>query len=159
MLVQVLFECKVNAHGEEQPWAVIEVLPDEIEAQRAGVAISGQRVLQLFKDEGEGYYLNLSSGEPSIFVHWRLSDSNRPEAIFVTLSYNEAARRMDAGEQVDRVPMPAEMAAWLAEYTDLNYRPESGKKRRGAKPSFMHRDDFAKMAQAETELSGRKEAR
>jgi hypothetical protein len=32
------------------------------------------------------------------------------------------------------VPLPAELAAWLAEYVDANYRPEP--KKRARPPSF-----------------------
>ena len=65
------------------------------------------------------------------------------------LRRDEAGRWMDGGEMVDRVPMPGEMAAWLAEYVQLHYRPEKSRKRRGAKPSFMRREEFAAMADRE----------
>jgi len=109
--------------------------------------------LRLFRDEAQGYYLNLTSGEPSIFVHWRL-ESGKPEPIAATLSYDEAARTMDGGETVDRVGMPEEMIAWLAQYVALHYRPESTRKRRGAKPSFMAREEFASMAARESARAG-----
>ena len=57
----------------------------------------GLRV-ELFADEGEGYYLNLSSGAPVWFVVWRADDEDPSRAWpeQVTLSYNEAGRRLDA---------------------------------------------------------------
>ena len=97
--------------------------------------------LELFRDEAEGYYLNLSAPQPYVFVMWRLEeDIARPK--IVTLSYNEAARMMDAGESVDGVPIPDEWRAWLAEYVALHYRPEQEKKRIRP-PSFRgaHRDE------------------
>jgi len=45
--------------------------------------------IELFRDEAEGYYLNLSSGAPVIFVMWRLEDDRGVPKI-VTVSYNEA---------------------------------------------------------------------
>lgn len=114
--------------------------------------------LEIFVDEAEGYYLNLSSGEPSIMVRWRLpedisgmsGEAGEPVAIAVTLSYNEAGRWMDGGERVDRVPMPAEMAEWLAEYVKLHWKPEDKpRKRRGPKASFMRRDEFAQLVERE----------
>jgi len=96
--------------------------------------------LELFADEGEGYYLNLSSGTPVWFVMWRLDDEDpseaRPQA--VSLSYNEAGRWLDAQERVDNVPLPAELREWLQAYTDANYQPEPKKRKRPA--SFLPPD-------------------
>ncbi|WP_418316628.1 DUF3305 domain-containing protein [Piscinibacter sakaiensis] len=88
--------------------------------------------LELFADEGEGYYLNLSSGNPVWFVMWRVDDADpsnaRPEA--VSLSYNEAGRWLDAQERVDNVPLQPELIGWLQAYTDAHYRPEPRKRKR-----------------------------
>lgn len=89
--------------------------------------------IELFAGEGEGYWLNLTSGAPVIFVMWRLEDDMAAPKI-VTLSYNEAGRMMDGGETVDNVPMPYDLAAWLARFTETHYRPEP--KKRSRPPSF-----------------------
>jgi len=88
----------------------------------------------LHADEGEGYYLNLSSGGPVWFVMWRIDDEDPSRAWpeRVTLSYNEAGRLLDAQERVDTVPLPAELCAWLQAYTDEHYRPEPKQRRRPA---------------------------
>jgi len=96
--------------------------------------------LKLFRDEGEGYYLNVSSDEPRIFVMWRMEDDLAVPK-FVTVSYNEAGRLMDGGEQVDTVPMPPEVMAWVGGYVEANYRPEP--KRRVKPQSFMQPKDRA----------------
>lgn len=89
---------------------------------------------ELFRDEVEGYYLNLTATKPFAFVNWELVDGvGVPRS--VTLSYNEAARMMDGGAQVDGVPLPAEMQGWLAAFVDAFYRPDV-KKRRIRPPSF-----------------------
>ena len=94
-------------------------------------------MLELFKDEGEGYYLNLSSGAPVWFVMWRVDedDASRawPEA--VSVSYNQAGRWLDAQERVDNLPLPGEMLAWVQAFVDENYRPEVKKRKRPA--SFL----------------------
>jgi hypothetical protein len=46
---------------------------------------------------------------------------------------------MDAGESVDRVPMPQPLLPWVAGYVERNYRPEPKKKRRPQ--SFRHPKD------------------
>ena len=88
----------------------------------------------LHRDEGEGYYLNLSSGSPVWFVMWRVDEREPPRAWpeLVTLSYNEAGRLMDAQERVDNVPLAQEVIAWLQDYTDAHYRPEPKQRRRPA---------------------------
>src|SRR5258706_15737638 len=44
--------------------------------------------------EAEGYYHNVSSGEPSVFVLWRMEGANPADLVavpkFVTVSYDEA---------------------------------------------------------------------
>lgn len=92
----------------------------------------------LFRDEAEGYHLNLSSGQPVWFVMWRIDDEDPsrawPES--VTLSYNEAARLLDAQERVDNRPLPPDVTAWLQAFTDEHYRPEPKRRQRPA--SFRH---------------------
>jgi len=86
--------------------------------------------LKLFNDEIEGYYLNISSPEPKVFVMWRMSEQDRAIPFVVTLSYHEAARMMDGGESVDAVAMPADIAAWLSDYVHAHYKPEPKKVRK-----------------------------
>jgi Protein of unknown function (DUF3305) len=90
--------------------------------------------VELFADEGEGYYLNLSSGSPVWFVVWR-SDDEDPSRAWpeqVTLSYNEAGRRLDAQERVDNVPLQPEFRDWLQAFVDEHYRPEPKQRKRPA---------------------------
>lgn len=90
--------------------------------------------IELFRDEAEGYYLNLSSSTPFVFVKWDIEEGlGVPRA--VTLSYHEAARWMDGGAQVDGVAMPDTWAPWLARFVAEHYRPAEQKKR-NRPPSF-----------------------
>ncbi len=88
--------------------------------------------LELFRDQAQGYYLNLSSDAPVWFVVWRIDDEDPSRAWpeTVSLSYEEAGRWLDAQERVDNVPLQADIAAWLQAYTDEHYRPEPKKRRR-----------------------------
>jgi hypothetical protein len=94
----------------------------------------------LFRDEAEGYYLNLSSGAPVWFVMWRIAedDPSRAWPEMVTLSYNEAGRLLDAQERVDNVPLPADVCAWLQGFADEHHKPEP--KRRNRPASFKPAD-------------------
>ncbi|MBS0328156.1 MAG: DUF3305 domain-containing protein [Proteobacteria bacterium] len=93
--------------------------------------------IELHKSEGEGLFLNMTSPDPRVFVMWRMFDDGRvPRAwpVFVTVSYNQAARSMDGGEQVDNVPMPAAIAQWTHEFVAANYVPEPRRKVRRRNP-------------------------
>jgi NADH:ubiquinone oxidoreductase subunit len=105
------------------------VLRDDGKVQRT---LYPNFTLELFRDEGEGYFLNLSSGAPVWFVMWRIDDEDPARAWpeTVSLSYNEAGRWLDAQERVDNVPLPPDLVAWLQSYTDEHYRPEPKKRRR-----------------------------
>ena len=94
--------------------------------------------LVIHRDEAEGYYLNVSSAEPSVFVLWRM-EGEQGLPLDVTASSEEAGRWMDGGHSVDRVSMPPEIFAWVGEYVEHNYRPEPKKR---IKPrSFKHPRD------------------
>ena len=94
--------------------------------------------LELHRDEAEGYYLNVSSTRPSVFVLWRMEgDEGLP--VQVTASSEEAGRWLDGGHAVDRVPMPAEIYAFVGDYVEKNYQPKFEKR---IKPrSFVHPKD------------------
>lgn len=151
--VHVRFECCETGHWlQPRIWRPAAVEP--------AAAHETELAVQLHFDECEGYYLNLTTEEPSLFVHWRLreddtgivvdDDATPPRALAVTASYNEAGRWMDGGARVDRVPMPGPMASWVAEYVSLHYVAEpTKKKRKGAKPSFLAREEFGEMIERE----------
>jgi len=108
--------------------------------------------LRLYSDEAEGYFLNLDSGAPCWFIMWRM-EGELAVPQFVTLSYNEAARLMDGGEQVDTVPLPASIVERLGTFVAEYYRPEPKGKRR--RPSFEGGAAVEQMAREEGERRGR----
>src|SRR5688572_552759 len=131
-----------------EPWSVLAGYAGESSPR---VLVSDGAVAQwlhpgftllLHKDEAEGYYLNVSGPEPSVFILWRMEA--RGEADFalpleVTVSSEEAGRWLDGGHSVDRVAMPPEVFAWVGDYVEHNYRPEPQKR---IKPrSFRHPKD------------------
>jgi len=94
--------------------------------------------LVLHRDEAEGYYLNVSTQDARVFVLWRMEEE-RAVPKYLTVSYNEAMRWMDGGEQVDSVAMSRDLYAWVGAYVEANYRPEPKKR---IKPrSFMSPKD------------------
>ncbi len=148
--ISVIME-KVAINNRWQPfkWQPAGILPDD--GARSGPVNLGERegllqvlwpgfVLQVFPDEAEGNYLNVTSPEPKVFVMYRFDDDSTdafPHS--VTLSYNEAARWMDAQEKVDSVAMPAEIFAALSDWVRDNYKPPE-KKQRIRPKSFESKD-------------------
>lgn len=134
-LAVILERETVESRWESQRWHVVAAIPDVGGAVRT--LLEDARRLQrlhpgievtLFPDEAEGYYLNVSSEEPSVFVAVRRDDSGgEPYPYQATLSYNEAARWMDGSEKVERVPAWPELAAWMGAWVESNYRPEPRK--------------------------------
>lgn len=105
----------------------------------------GGHTIELHPSESEGYYLNNSAREPKVFVLWRMAEAEdeaepRGRPLIVTVSYGEAARFLDAGEQVDAVPMPAAILAALDAFVAAHYRPEPRKK--------AHRNELYENAEA-----------
>ena len=94
--------------------------------------------LEIHRDETEGYYMNVSSGSPRVFVAWRMEgDAALP--LQLTASYDEGGRWLDGGNSVDGVAMPEAIFAWVGDYVEKNYRPEPKKR---IKPrSFVHPKD------------------
>jgi hypothetical protein len=147
----VMERTRLENRWQPEKWEPIGVLPDTEErgtspwllhedARNAHWLHPGF-TLELFHDESEGYYLNLASPQPYVFVNW-LDESGAGVPKLLTVSYNEAARMMDGGARVDGVPMPAEWIPWLEEYVKKHYKPEP-KKKRIRPPSFKgaRRDD------------------
>ena len=110
---------KVAAIVEREPlesrwashrWSLVAVVPDEGGEVRTLAEEEGtlRRLhpgleVALYPDEAEGYFLNVDSGVPSIFVVLRVDEATGdPYPFQAPLSYNEAARWMDANERVER---------------------------------------------------------
>jgi hypothetical protein len=127
---------------EDWRFRIVDVVPHEAAfGEAARVLVDDGRnqrtlhpgfTLELFRDQAEGYHLNLSSGAPVWFVVWRVDDEDPSRAWpeTVSVSYHEAGRWLDAPERVDNVPLPPALGAWLQAYTDEHYRPEPRRRRR-----------------------------
>ncbi len=134
---------------QSEEWQAVAVIPDSGNDGPRLVAEDSGRArwlhpgfdVTLRQDEAEGYFLNVSTGEPRFFVMWQM-DGDRAIPHTVSASYNEASTWMDAGDDVDPVMMPPELVRWLGDYVRDNYRPEPKKRIRPR--SFMHPKDRAK---------------
>lgn len=128
----------VESRWESHRWQLLGVVPDLGGAPRTLVETAEMRqrlhpgfALTLYPDEAEGYFLNASSEAPSVFVSIRHDEAgDEPYPFLCTLSYNEAARWMDGGENVERALAWPELAAWMGAWVEANYTPEPKKRRR-----------------------------
>jgi hypothetical protein len=112
--------------------------------------------VQLFADDAEGYYLNVTTEAPCWFVLWRMEEEAglapepiaRPEV--VSLSYYDAGRWLDAQETVEQVAAPAPVVEWLRAFVDQHHVAEP--KRRKRPESFRSLTDrFGNPASISTE--------
>ena len=145
--VAVILRCeRLDNRWQPWRWSLADVVPHE---EAFGTAprlllqdaneerwLFPDMAVELFRDDAEGYYLNLASPAPCWFVLWRLDEEapegQRPLArpVAVSLSYHDAGRWLDAQEPVEQVPAPALVREWLQAFVDLHYQPEPRRRRR-----------------------------
>ena len=119
-------------------------------------------VVNLYTDDTEGYYLNVTTDAPCWFVLWRMEEEAsitdepiaKPE--MVSLSYHDAGRWLDAQETVEQVPLPPEIVAWLQAFVDEYHVAEIKKRKRPE--SFKRLEDrFGNPASITTEKNQRRQ--
>ncbi|HSH88798.1 MAG TPA: DUF3305 domain-containing protein [Ramlibacter sp.] len=113
-------------------------------------------VVELYRDDAEGYYLNATTPAPCWFVLWRMeeeaciADEPMPKPTMVSLSYHDAGRWLDAQETVEQVPAPPEVIEWMRAFIGEHYVPEPKKRKRPE--SFKRLEDrFGNPASVTTE--------
>jgi hypothetical protein len=119
--------------GDAEPRTLVD-RDGEVQRLHAGHCI------ELRRDEAQGYYLNISAPHPSAFVLWRMQGDDAVP-LLVSVSYDEAARWLDAGESVDAVSLPGELREPVRRFAETHYRtePKRGRKRdRVAVPGDRH---------------------
>jgi hypothetical protein len=140
-LAVIVERTKLDNRWASEQWEVIGVLRDPdaaaigprviVQSERRTQTLHPGYRLELKRDEAEGYYLNLTSPEPKVFVLWRWVDEvAQPQRM--TVSYGEGTRWADSGEQVDGVAIPPELLPWIAAFVEKHYEPEQPKKKRYA---------------------------
>lgn len=143
----IVMERRTLSHNRwvDHQWQAVGILPDRGDTAPRCLLSDTQTeqwlypalALQLFPDEAENYMLNLAAPEPRVFVVTREQD-DRPTPAFLTVSYGEAARMLDASETVDGIAMPAEIWDWVHAFAQANYRePEPKKEKRYARAPQM----------------------
>jgi hypothetical protein len=111
--------------------------------------------VELFTDDAEGYYLNVTTQQPCFWVRWRMEEeaalADEPVAVpqAVTLSYHDAGRWLDAQETVEQVPAPSGVVQWMQAFVEAHHVLEA--KRRQRPQSFQPlQDRFGNPARVST---------
>jgi len=137
-LAVVLEREPIDSPWQTHQWQLLGVLPDTggeprtllEQGLRKRCLYPGLEV-DLHPDEAEGYYLNVSTDAPSVFVSIRHDEGcEEPYPFRATLSYNQAGRWMDGGERVERAPAWPQLITWMGEWVEANYRPEPKQRRK-----------------------------
>jgi hypothetical protein len=129
-------------------WVLADVVPHEagfgvaprllVQGDAEQRWLHGGLTVELFKDDAEGYTLNLTTTAPCWFVLWRLQDDHAVP-VAVSLSYHDAGRWLDAQETVEQIPAPAAVVDWLRAFAEAYSVPEP--KRRQRPESFKSLTD------------------
>lgn len=91
----------------------------------------GGLALHLYKDGTEGYWYNLLSDPPYLFVVCDGEQGDHEvEPAFITANQDEASGYMESDRLVLSTPMPANICDILERYVISHYRPTQKKKRK-----------------------------
>jgi hypothetical protein len=154
--------------AQPNPWEdwqhrVTEVIPDEGQFGSAPKLLHDDGkvsqwlhpgcVVELHADECKGYFLNLTSGNPTWFVMWQLleGDASAAHVGGVSLSYIMSDRWLSADEKVDTVRLPEELQEWLRVFTNEHFKVDEPKRQRAQ--SFVSPAERDRQAK---ELSGKR---
>lgn len=121
-------------------WSASAVLPGAAdvawkEMRREGEAVEYHAAtlpLELHGADTEAYLACLNADIPSLYVVLRRSEGEHPfEVLHVTASPFEAQDYTDSGEeQVEKVPMPHGLVAWVRDFIEAFHAEEDFVKRR-----------------------------
>lgn len=134
--VQVVMQRREIQHRwQNEVWEPVEAVSGAGDGAPRVIAESAQSTRWLYPDlelvlrvtDADGYFLNVTTSEPSVFVMWRM-EAERAVPCHVTVSYSEASSWMEGGENVDRVRMPPDVFAWVSDFVVRHYRPQPKKK-------------------------------
>ena len=125
-----------------QSWSAASVVAGEhIAGQRAGCTLIREDeeeaqylwsglALELYRDEAEAYWYNLTSESPSLFVICHESPDGELTPFRVTADRDAAAVCLESDDQVFAVPVPPEIYQSLEQFVVKHFVPQERKKRK-----------------------------
>ncbi|MBX2869175.1 MAG: DUF3305 domain-containing protein [Acidiferrobacterales bacterium] len=105
--------------------------PEESDTSDSITSFHGGLLLELYKDGSEGYWYNLLSEEPYLFVVCEgEQDAKQIEPVFITANQDEATGHLESDDIVLSVAMPEPIRDLLERYVVDHYEPAIKKKRK-----------------------------
>ena len=166
MVAVVMCRERIDNRWQAWRWSLAEIVPHEqsfgseprllFHNDREERWLQPGFRVELFADDAEGYYLNLTTQQPCFWVVWRMQEEppTASECIAlpqtVTLSYHEAGRWLDAQETVEQVPAPIEVLLWLQQFMEEHFVQETKKRKRPESFKSLQ-DRFGNPARISTE--------
>ena len=86
--------------------------------------------LELYRDQAEAYWYNLTSDSPSLFVICHESPEGELTPFQVTADRDSAAVCLESDDQVFALPVPPEIYQALEQFVVQHFVPEERKKRK-----------------------------
>lgn len=141
----VLERYELDSPWQSHGWRAVDVIPGAPRIDEPRELVSGEgrvrfhsatREAALHKGETEGYKRNLANEVPVVYVLLRQGDADdgdMPEVALVTVCPYEAQDYLDADsgeDQVEAVPMPEGVAAWVNAFVTAHHVDEPFKKRK-----------------------------
>ncbi len=85
--------------------------------------------VELFPDEAESYYHNLTVEAPACYVVTRPREDGMPRPVLVTVSFDAGQAYQEGGETVYSVPLPPQLYRAAEAFVLTHYIPEKRRKR------------------------------
>jgi hypothetical protein len=135
-----------SPHGVLFPAPPVEPGTILLENEREKLVYAGPACVELFASDTANYRDNLIDGTPQLWVAARWGEDGAPTAPRATADPTEGGAWFESGADViGAVPMPADIAAWIAEFVDRFHvervflkrqrdRSERGERGRGRRP-------------------------
>jgi hypothetical protein len=108
----------------------------------------GGLVVHLYKDGTEGYWYNLLSDSPYLFIVCDGEEGDRDvEPAFITANQDEATGYMESDRLVLSIAMPGDILDVIERYVVSHYHPEQKRKRK--RQNWAENSDYAKRSRQE----------
>lgn len=108
--------------GPAEPRLLVE---DEQAAQYLWTSLRAE----LFVDEAESYYHNLTVESPGCYVVVRPREDGMPRPVLVSLSFDAGQAYLEGGDTVYKVPLPPELYRATEAFVLAHYVPERRRRR------------------------------
>ena len=142
LAVGIVLERRHSDHPwQDHSWHMVDVIPGApavTEPRKLAEGSGWVRYhaatleVELFDKETEGYCFNLTASVPLVFVVLRPDEDSESDVVpfLATVNPYESQDYVDGDENVDSVPMPEVMIAWVGQFIAEHHVDQPFKKRK-----------------------------